>query len=218
MLEGLDLDRVGRWLEANVADVEFSDGKYRVVGTDREKAFGEVAFAAYVQHNYPIDTVEPGMEDSAFYDPKNFTFPGGCHTVVNGFDPLGRDDGVTAIGHGRTRHDTDRFATTHAPAERRPRQRVANHLQWDPVICRGALGAIRNDGVAVHRGAVESWDVQVADDCGSEHAACGIAEVHVFGSELMELCVQPLERRRHSVASREALHADVVWDGFAFLH
>ncbi len=74
-------------LEASVADVEFSDGKYRVVGTDREKGFGEVAFAAYVPHNYPIDTVEPGLEDSAFYDPKNFTFPGGCHVVEVEVDP-----------------------------------------------------------------------------------------------------------------------------------
>jgi aerobic carbon-monoxide dehydrogenase large subunit len=74
-------------LEASVADIEFADGKYRVVGTDREKSFGEVAFAAYVPHNYPIDTVEPGLEDSAFYDPKNFTFPGGCHLVEVEVDP-----------------------------------------------------------------------------------------------------------------------------------
>jgi carbon-monoxide dehydrogenase large subunit len=74
-------------LEASVADIEFADGKYRVAGTDREKAFGEVAFAAYVPHNYPIDTVEPGLEDSAFYDPKNFTFPGGCHLVEVEVDP-----------------------------------------------------------------------------------------------------------------------------------
>ncbi len=74
-------------LEASVADVEFSDGKFRVVGTDREKTFGDIAFAAYVPHNYPIDTVEPGLEDSAFYDPKNFTFPAGCHTVEVEVDP-----------------------------------------------------------------------------------------------------------------------------------
>ena len=74
-------------LEASVGDVEFSDGKFRVVGTDRAKAFGEVAFAAYVPHNYPIDTVEPGLEESAFYDPKNFTFPGGCHVVEVEVDP-----------------------------------------------------------------------------------------------------------------------------------
>jgi len=74
-------------LEASVADVEFKDGKYRVAGTDREKAFGEVAFTAYVPHNYPIETTEPGLEDSAFYDPKNFTFPAGCHCVEVEIDP-----------------------------------------------------------------------------------------------------------------------------------
>jgi len=74
-------------LEANVADIEFKDGNYRVVGTDRVKAFGEVAFAAYVPHNYPIETVEPGLEESAFYDPKNFTFPGGTHLVEVEIDP-----------------------------------------------------------------------------------------------------------------------------------
>jgi carbon-monoxide dehydrogenase large subunit len=74
-------------LEASVEDVEFADGKYRVAGTDREKSFGDVAFAAYVPHNYPIETVEPGLEDSAFYDPKNFTFPAGCHTVEVEVDP-----------------------------------------------------------------------------------------------------------------------------------
>jgi aerobic carbon-monoxide dehydrogenase large subunit len=81
-------------LEANVADVEFADGKYRVAGTDREKSFGEVAFAAYVPHNYPIETVEPGLEDSAFYDPKNFTFPGGCHCVEVEVDP---ESGVVEV-------------------------------------------------------------------------------------------------------------------------
>jgi aerobic carbon-monoxide dehydrogenase large subunit len=74
-------------LEASVGDIEFADGTYRVKGTDRTKAFGEVAFAAYVPHNYPIETVEPGLEESAFYDPKNFTFPGGTHLVEVEIDP-----------------------------------------------------------------------------------------------------------------------------------
>ncbi|HWU91487.1 MAG TPA: molybdopterin cofactor-binding domain-containing protein, partial [Kofleriaceae bacterium] len=74
-------------LEASPGDVELVDGSYRVVGTDRAKAFGEIAFAAYVPHNYPIETVEPGLEESAFYDPKNFTFPGGTHTVEVEVDP-----------------------------------------------------------------------------------------------------------------------------------
>ena len=74
-------------LEANVADVEFKDGNYRVVGTDKVQPFGAVAFAAYVPHNYPIETVEPGLEESAFYDPKNFTFPGGTHLIEVEIDP-----------------------------------------------------------------------------------------------------------------------------------
>ena len=74
-------------LEASEADIEFADGKFTVKGTDREKTFGEVALAAYVPHNYPIEEVEPGLEETAFYDPKNFTFPGGCHICELEVDP-----------------------------------------------------------------------------------------------------------------------------------
>jgi carbon-monoxide dehydrogenase large subunit len=74
-------------LEASVGDIEFKDGNYRVIGTDKVKAFGEIAFTAYVPHNYPIETLEPGLEESAYYDPKNFTFPGGCHLVEVEIDP-----------------------------------------------------------------------------------------------------------------------------------
>ncbi|MFT3775804.1 MAG: xanthine dehydrogenase family protein molybdopterin-binding subunit [Minicystis sp.] len=81
-------------LEASEADIEFKDGKFTVAGTDRAKAFGEVAFAAYVPHNYPIDKVEPGLEESAFYDPKNFTFPGGSHAVEVEVDP---ETGVVTV-------------------------------------------------------------------------------------------------------------------------
>ncbi len=66
-------------LEAAVDDVEFKDGKFTVSGTDRAKAFAEISLAAYVPHNYPIEELEPGLEETAFYDPKNFTYPGGCH-------------------------------------------------------------------------------------------------------------------------------------------
>ncbi|HET7503371.1 MAG TPA: xanthine dehydrogenase family protein molybdopterin-binding subunit [Kofleriaceae bacterium] len=81
-------------LEASAADIEFKDGNYRVVGTDRAKAFGEIAFTAYVPHNFPHETLEPGLEEQAFYDPKNFTFPGGCHLVEVEVDP---DTGVAEV-------------------------------------------------------------------------------------------------------------------------
>jgi aerobic carbon-monoxide dehydrogenase large subunit len=81
-------------LEASVNDIEFKDGKFTVVGTDKSKTFGEVALTAYVPHNYPLEELEPGLEENAFYDPKNFTFPGGCHIAEVEIDP---DTGVTRV-------------------------------------------------------------------------------------------------------------------------
>ena len=46
-----------------------------------------VALTAYVPHNYPIEELEPGLEESAFYDPKNFTFPSGAHIIELEIDP-----------------------------------------------------------------------------------------------------------------------------------
>ncbi len=73
-------------LEAAEADVEFADGKFTVAGTDRSKTFGEVALVAYVPHNYPED-LEPGLDETAFYDPKNFTYPSGAHIAEVEIDP-----------------------------------------------------------------------------------------------------------------------------------
>jgi aerobic carbon-monoxide dehydrogenase large subunit len=71
---GLPLEMVeiaAHLLEAAEADVEFADGKFSVAGTDRA--------VHYVPHNYPIDTVEPGLDETAFYDPINFTYPAGAY-------------------------------------------------------------------------------------------------------------------------------------------
>ncbi|MDO9708258.1 xanthine dehydrogenase family protein molybdopterin-binding subunit [Paracraurococcus lichenis] len=74
-------------MEASVEDVEFDRGTFRVAGTDRTKSWGEVCLTAYVPHNYPIEELEPGLEETAFYDPKNFTYPGGCHICEVEIDP-----------------------------------------------------------------------------------------------------------------------------------
>jgi carbon-monoxide dehydrogenase large subunit len=65
-------------LEASESDIEFAAGKFTVAGTDKEIGIGEVAMAAYVPHNYPLEELEPGLDESAFYDPANFTFPFGA--------------------------------------------------------------------------------------------------------------------------------------------
>jgi carbon-monoxide dehydrogenase large subunit len=74
-------------LEAPEADVEFKDGAFTVAGTDRSKTLGEVALTAYVPHNFPHDELEPGLDETAFYDPKNFTFPSGAHIAEIEIDP-----------------------------------------------------------------------------------------------------------------------------------
>lgn len=81
-------------LEASEEDIEFEDGRLTVAGTDRSVAFGDVALAAYVPHNYPLDVLEPGLEETAFYDPKNFTFPAGCHLCEVEIDP---ESGVVEV-------------------------------------------------------------------------------------------------------------------------
>jgi carbon-monoxide dehydrogenase large subunit len=66
-------------LEAALNDIEFEQGVFRVAGTDRAVTFAQVAGAAYVPHNYPLDVLEPGLDENAFYDPPNFAFSNGVH-------------------------------------------------------------------------------------------------------------------------------------------
>src|SRR2546429_6043217 len=66
-------------LEASEGDIVFKDGKFTVAGTDRSVAWGDVALNAYTAHKFSGQELEPGLKESAFYDPTNFTFPAGCH-------------------------------------------------------------------------------------------------------------------------------------------
>ncbi len=45
-----------------------------------------VALAAYTAHNLP-DGMEPGLKETAFYDPTNFTFPAGAYICELEVDP-----------------------------------------------------------------------------------------------------------------------------------
>ncbi|HVH04060.1 MAG TPA: molybdopterin cofactor-binding domain-containing protein, partial [Amaricoccus sp.] len=74
-------------LEASDTDIEFRDGKFTVAGTDKSLAWTDVTLAAYVPHKYPIDELEPGLEETAFYDPANFTFPAGAYGCEVEVDP-----------------------------------------------------------------------------------------------------------------------------------
>jgi aerobic carbon-monoxide dehydrogenase large subunit len=87
-------------LEASEQDITFERGTFSVIGTDRNKTLADIALAAYVPHDYPLETLEPGLEEQAYYDPVNFSFPGGAHVAEVEIDP---DTGIVATRqlHGR---------------------------------------------------------------------------------------------------------------------
>ncbi|WP_404299510.1 xanthine dehydrogenase family protein molybdopterin-binding subunit [Alicycliphilus denitrificans] len=87
-------------MEASDADIEFAGGEFTVKGTDKKVPFAQVALTAYVPHNYPLDKLEPGLNETAFYDPTNFTFPAGTYICEVEVDPqtgVVRVDRFTAV-------------------------------------------------------------------------------------------------------------------------
>ena len=73
---------VAHQLEAAPEDIELRDGKFSVKGSpEKGMVLAEVAGAAYIPENLPED-MEPGLEETAFYDPSNFVFPFGAHAAV----------------------------------------------------------------------------------------------------------------------------------------
>lgn len=87
-------------LEASDTDIDFANGEFSVKGTDKKIPFAQIALTAYVPHNYPLETLEPGLNETAFYDPTNFTFPAGtyiCEVEVNPLTGEVKVDRFTAV-------------------------------------------------------------------------------------------------------------------------
>src|SRR3989454_1018528 len=81
-------------LEASPGDMEYVNGQFQVKGfPGKAVPFGQVALTAYVPHKYP-EGLEPGLEETSFYDPSNFCFPFGAHACVVEVD---RDTGKVKI-------------------------------------------------------------------------------------------------------------------------
>jgi carbon-monoxide dehydrogenase large subunit len=67
-------------LEASAGDIDFADGVFAVAGTDRRLSFAQIAHAANVPHNFPHETLEPGLQE--------FAFSNGAHVCEVEIDPL----------------------------------------------------------------------------------------------------------------------------------
>ncbi len=79
---------VAHVLEAAPEDIEVSDGAFRVKGSpDKAMTLAEVSGAAFIPGEGWPEDMEPGLEETAFYDPSNFVFPFGAHVAVVEIDP-----------------------------------------------------------------------------------------------------------------------------------
>ncbi|GCE40417.1 carbon monoxide dehydrogenase large chain [Rhodococcus wratislaviensis] len=65
-------------MECAEDDLEFTDGRFRVKGTEKAVGIADVALAVFAAHDLP-DGVEPNLDSEAAYDPENFSFPHGTH-------------------------------------------------------------------------------------------------------------------------------------------
>jgi len=74
-----------KMLEASEDEIEFKEGEFVVAKSNKKKTIGEVAFACYLPGTFgdiksPLpEGVEPGLMETSFFDPSNFSFPSGSH-------------------------------------------------------------------------------------------------------------------------------------------
>jgi carbon-monoxide dehydrogenase large subunit len=73
-------------MEAAAGDIEFEDGQFHIVGTDRSMRLTDVAKAFYRPAHLPRQ-FEVGLEAAGFYAPEPPNYPNGCHTCEVEVDP-----------------------------------------------------------------------------------------------------------------------------------
>ncbi|HEY0301921.1 MAG TPA: xanthine dehydrogenase family protein molybdopterin-binding subunit [Rhizomicrobium sp.] len=83
-------------MEIPEGEITFEEGRFAGIHSNKTMVFAEVALAAYAGHKFDTRLIEPGLKETAFYDPVNFTFPAGCHICEVEID---RDTGVTTIAN-----------------------------------------------------------------------------------------------------------------------
>ena len=91
-------------LEAAPEDIELADGTFRVKGSpDKSMTMAEISGAAHIPPQELPTDIEPGLEETSFYDPENFVFPFGAHACIVDVDT---ETGKVAGGATTTRSTT----------------------------------------------------------------------------------------------------------------
>jgi carbon-monoxide dehydrogenase large subunit len=127
-------------LEASVDDIEVDGAEYRVKGSpDKKKTFQEIAFALDLAFDAP-EGMEPYLDETAYYDTPNCTWPFGTHIAIVEVDE--------ATGHV----DLVRYVAV---------DDVGNKI--NPMIVDGQLhgGIVQGVGQALWEGAVYGNDGQL---------------------------------------------------------
>jgi carbon-monoxide dehydrogenase large subunit len=83
-------------MEVPEDSIDFNDGIFSSSATNETMTFGDVALQAYVAHKFDSSEIEPGLKETSFYDPQNFTFPSGVHVAEVEID---METGVTEIAN-----------------------------------------------------------------------------------------------------------------------
>ena len=179
----------GHLLEASEGDIEFKDGKFTVKGTDKTIDFGSLALNAYIAHKFNGQELEPGLKETAFWDPKNFTYPAGVHICEVEIDP---QTGVTTIERWTAVDDFGKLI--------------------NPMIVEGQIhgGVAHGIGQALIEGARYDSDGQLltGEPHGLSHAARRRPAVVQGRHRRDDLPVQPARHeglrggRRHRLAAR----------------
>jgi len=73
-------------MEASAADIDYADGAFKIVGTDRTMSLFDVARAAKDPKHVPAGE-KPGLDDEFTRMPEADTFPNGCHICELEVDP-----------------------------------------------------------------------------------------------------------------------------------
>ena len=124
-------------LEADARDVQFAEGQFRIVGTDRVLSLAEVAKAFY----YPsgiTDKFGVGLDGSGTFGTNPPNNPNGCHICEVEVDP---DTGVTKIERYTVIDDAGRVINPllcegqiHGGVAQGIGQALMEHVAYDPEL------------------------------------------------------------------------------------
>lgn len=80
-------------MEAAATDIEFKEGRFKIIGTDRSMSFGDVAKAFYRPVGIPKG-MSVGLEATGSWSSEPSNYPNGCHACEVEVDP---DTGTVTI-------------------------------------------------------------------------------------------------------------------------